>query len=168
MIILLLSTSLLIQISILVLLYFIYKQKTIIKVNKNVKNIVKQYPKYCKETYADSSNNISCNNEIIEAIEYPKAELIKQIIALDDYTISFKTSYDGFLYVTAKYANLYCDNKRTTEIIRHLEKYFIKKDTYISIENINQLKSIRFIKWSNEEFIADMNKGIFKKSTDKK
>ena len=157
MIILLLSALVLIQISILFLIYLIYKQKAIINVNKNVKQFINKPNSYL--------NN---KNEIIE-INQSKSELIKQIIALNDYTISFKTSFDGFLYVTAKYANLYCDNKRTAEIIRHLDKYFIKNGTNVSIENINQLKSIRFIKWSNEEFIADIHKGIFNsKSTDNK
>ena len=69
MIILLLSALVLIQISILFLIYLIYKQKAIINVNKNVKQFINKPNSYL--------NN---KNEIIE-INQSKSELIKQIIA---------------------------------------------------------------------------------------
>ena len=138
MIIFLLSLLVFIQAATFLLLYKVYKRKYKIALEKQ-----KELP--------------------IENINYlPVSVLVKQTIELNDYTISFRTSFDGYLYVTAKYANVYYDNKKATEVTKHLEKYFIKKDSDVRIENIRQLKSIRFIKWSNDDFIADINKGIFK------
>lgn len=141
MIIFLLTTSAFVQITILVFIVLLYQQK-------QAKNVI---PK-----------RISNNQSLVNINDMPSSDLIKQIIELNDYKISFRANFNGYLYVTAARATLYINNEKVCCITKHIEKYYIKKNTNISIKNIQQLKSIRFTKWSNEEFFEDINKGVFK------
>jgi len=77
-----------------------------------------------------------------------KFELIRQIIDLQDYMISFITPYNGYLYLTVETCEIRFNNKIKIPIIKNLEKLYLEKGTMIFIINPIGLKSIRFKKLS--------------------
>ena len=87
------------------------------------------------------------NKAEIKAIERGQCfQLIKQVIDLTNFNLSFKTSYQGYLYVIAKSAILEFGDNTTIKIKNSLEKFFIDKGEVIRLINPVNLKSIRFVK----------------------
>ena len=139
-----------IQVIILYFVILLLKQTRAIRCFHNIRN----------------SKPLDCENtgkyELIDNINYlPTNKLIKQCINLNNYSISFVAPYSGFLYLSTKYAEIYCNKKKRVEVVKHIEKFFIPQGTNISIKNIQQLKNVRFTKWTIEDFIEDINRGVF-------
>lgn len=89
-------------------------------------------------------------------------QLIKQVIDLKEYAITYKVPEDGFLYIQTDAATLFVlQTKESFNIDKHTEKIYFSKNTEISIVNPINLKNIRFYPWTIKDFIEDLRKGKF-------
>lgn len=90
------------------------------------------------------------------------SQLIKQVINLNEYSITYRIPEDGFLFIQADTATvLILQTKESFNINKHTEKIYFSKNTDISIINPINLKNIRFYPWTIQDFIEDLRKGKF-------
>lgn len=126
MIYFLLLSLILIQISILALIVWLYL------------NVFK-----AKNLFEHQEQNTSIKN----LSPAPQLDLIKQVIHLEKFTLGFKTPYNGYLYITAQACDLCFSDDSVLKVKNHLEGLFLEKGELIFVKDPVNLKSVRFIQY---------------------